>query len=116
MSNAFDTMVFLLCFPEITILTTAGRHDMIPLDTSGLQKFEISHMFFLFSLGTNRLTVWAASGVTAISIYIIDHIISILSRLWEVFFFLFGLETNKKPFGAVTESFEPQSKARSFSI
>ena len=111
MSNTFDTMVF-LCFSEITILTTAGRHDMILLDTNGLQKFKISHMFFLFSLGTNRLAFWAASGVTSISTYFIDHIASILGRLWRFSLcFLFWLERDKKPFWAVPESFEPQSRA-----
>ena len=117
MSNAFDTMVFLLCFSEITILTTAGGHDMILLDTNGLQKFNISHMFFLFSLGTNRLAFWAASGITSISTYFIDHIVSILGRLWEglflVFFFcvLAGKKRKAVAFWAVPESFEPQFRA-----
>ena len=60
MSNAFDTMVFLLCLSEITIFTTAGRHDMILLDINGLQKFKISHVFFPFSFGTNRLAFWGS--------------------------------------------------------
>ena len=94
-------MVFLLCFPEITILTTAGRHDMIPLDTSGLQKFEISHMFSLFSLGTNRLTVWAASGVTAISIYLYhrSHHQHFKPPLGGFFSFYLGWKRTKSRFG-----------------
>ena len=99
MSNAFDTMVFLLCFSEITIITTAGRHDKTLLDTNGLQKFEISHMFFLFSLGTNRFAFWAASGVTSISIYSIDHITSILGRLWKGFLLFLGWKRMKSRFG-----------------
>ena len=118
MSNGFDTIVVLLCFSDFTILTTAGRHDMILLDTNGLQKLKISHMFFL-PFTCNESLDFLGSIRRYIYLYLFYRITS--PAFWAAFGrgFCFCFTAGKKQksrFGRLLKVSSLKFQGRSFSI